>query len=250
MAAWAAAVAAVVIDLVVPSPLALTVVRLILPATVPAASIALAFGADTVPGICAVTVALLATLVAYSAETAEALVQGSAYGEERRLPLRVPAALLLPMALSWTLWCSAVIGAMLLACAARWALATVVMAVAVALSVLLGRRFHRFSRRWLVVVPAGVVLHDQFVLAETAMLQRANITVARLAPIDTSACDLTGPAAGHAVEIILEEMELVVLAPTPAEPRGTALHVQSLLVAPSRAGRALQAMAAAKVPVG
>ena len=61
---------------------------------------------------------------------------------------------------------------------------------------------------------------------------------------------LTGPAAGHVLEIVMRDMELIVLAPTVADPKGKALHVQSLLVAPSRPGRALQALAAAKVPVG
>lgn len=45
-------------------------------------------------------------------------------------------------------------------------------------------------------------------------------------------------------------MELVVLAATPQEPKGKALHVQSILVAPSRPGRALNALAEGKIPVG
>ena len=100
------------------------------------------------------------------------------------------------------------------------------------------------------VVPAGVVLHDPIVLAETLMMQRTNIAVARLAPAQTEAADLTGPAAGHVVEIVLREMALAVLAPNAAEPKGKALHIQSLLVAPSRPGRALQHLSAARVPVG
>ena len=82
------------------------------------------------------------------------------------------------------------------------------------------------------------------------MMQRNNVAVVRLAPADTEAADLTGPASGHALEVVVHDMELVVLAPTIAEPKGRALHVQSLLVAPSRPGRALRALAAAKVPVG
>ncbi len=248
--AWGAAIGCLVIDLVVPSPLGLTLLRLVLPATVPAAVVALTLGATPAWGVPALAVAVLATLVAFTAESAEAMVQGSAYGDEQRLPLRVPAALLPPMALSWMLWCAAVLAAVLLLGARQWVLGSVTTSAAGLFSWLLMRRFHRFSLRWLVVVPAGVVVHDPVVLGETLMLQRANVTLARLAPADTQAADLTGPAAGHALEITVREMALAVLAATQAAPKGQALHVQSLLVAPSRPGRALRAMAAAKVPVG
>ncbi|MGB8860821.1 MAG: hypothetical protein WCC60_16295 [Ilumatobacteraceae bacterium] len=248
-AAWAAAVGALVVALTVPSPLGLTVVRLVLPAAVPGAVIALALGGGAGWGAAALTLAALATLVAFSAETAEALVQGSAYGHEQRLPLRAPAALLLPMAVSWAVWCAVSLGAILLLGGGHWLSGALAAAAAAGIGWLLARRFHRFSRRWLVVVPAGVVLHDHVVLGETLMVQRTNVTVAQLATADTQAADLTGPAAGHAVEIVMRDMELAVLAPTAADPKGKALHVQSLLVAPSRPGRALQAMAAVKVPV-
>ena len=248
--AWGITVAAIVVALVAPSPLGLTVVRLLVPVAVPAAALTLALGAGAGWGLGALTVALLATLVAFSAETAEALVQGSAYGDEQRLPLRAPAVLQLPMLLSWAVWCTVALSGVLLLAAGHWVFGAAAAAFAAGLVWLLGRRFHRLSRRWLVVVPAGVVLHDPVVLAETLMMQRRNVAVVRLAAADTEAADLTGPAAGHALEVVVHDMELVVLAPTLTEPKGRALHVQSLLVAPSRPGRALHALAAAKVPVG
>jgi hypothetical protein len=89
------------------------------------------------------------------------------------------------------------------------------------------------------VVPAGVVIHDHVVLAETVMFARRAIDSIGLALAGTEAADLTGPAAGHAVEVALREPETVVLAPTRVKPNGTALHVRAVLVAPSRPGRAL-----------
>ena len=248
-AAWGAAIAVLVLSLVVPSPLGLTAVRLVLPATVPAAVVALAADAGAM-GVVALAAALIASLTAVSAETAEAFVQASAYGDEHRFPMRPPAALLVPMVLSWLVWCAATLGAVVLLATQQWVAGAVVALVAGGLTSLLARRFHRFSRRWLVIVPAGVVIHDHVVLGETLLLQRGNIALARLAPATTEAADFTGPAAGHAVEVAVREMVLAVLAPTPADPKGKALHVQSLLVAPSRPGRALQAIAAMRVPVG
>ena len=71
-----------------------------------------------------------------------------------------------------------------------------------------------------------------------------------LALADTQAADLTGPAAGHAVEIALRDPSTVVLAHTRAKPNGTALHVRSVLVAPTRPGRLLRAAADGRLPVG
>jgi len=248
--AWGLVVAALVIDLVVPSPLGLTIVRMVLPLSVPAAALALAYGASPARGVSALALALLATLVAFSAEAGEALVQGGAYGEERRLPLRPPAVVLPFMVVSWVVWAALALVAVLALSDHRWLVGALVAAVGGLLGWMLFVRFHRFSRRWLVLVPAGAVLHDHVVLGETLMLPRPNVVGAALAPADTEAADLTGPAAGHAVEIVVREMVLAVLAATPADPKGKALHVQSLLVAPSRPGRALQAIAAVKIPVG
>jgi len=247
--AWGAVVAVVLVALVAPSPLGLTVTRTTLPLLVPGAAVALATGAATW-GVAALALALLATLVAFTAETAEAFVQAAAYGDERRLPLRAPAALLVPMVLSWVVWCALALAAALALCAGAWLPGVALSLVAAVLAVPLFTRFHRFSRRWLVLVPAGVVLHDHVVLGETLLLMRPNVALARLAPASTEAADFTGPAAGHAVELTVRDMVLALLAATPANPKGKALHVQSLLVAPSRPGRALRALATAKVPVG
>jgi hypothetical protein len=129
-----------------------------------------------------------------------------------------------------------------LALAARsWILGTVLTALAIALAVVLAKRYHRLSKRWLVLVPAGVVLHDHFLLAETNMLSKVDIGSAGLALVGTEAANFTGNALGPVVEIRLRELTTFVLA---APPRGQtrALHVQSFLISPTRPGRTLQAL--------
>jgi len=248
--AWSLMTVAMVIALVVPAPLSLTVMRILAPATVPAAVTVLALGNGALWGAVALVAAVLTAMVSLSAEAAEALVQGSAYGREHRLPLRTPAALLIPMLLVWSVWCTVLLSAVLELGAEHWVVGGVLAALAGALGWLLAQRLHRFSRRWLVVVPAGLVVHDSVTLGETLMVRRGNVALARLAPANTQAADLTGPAAGHALEIVLRDMELVVLAGSAKEPKGKALHVQSILVAPSRPGRALIALSEGKIPVG
>ena len=116
-----------------------------------------------------------------------------------------------------------------------------VAVVGALLSLLLVPRFTALARRWLVFVPAGVVVHDQVVLGETLMVPRAELDGIDLALAGTEAADFTGPAAGHAVEVRLRSMGNALLAPTKASPRGTALHMQSFIVAPTRPGLVLQA---------
>lgn len=248
--AWGLVVAAVALSVVVPAPLGLAVVRLLVPASVPAMVAALLLGASSTIGVAAVALAVVASALALAAETGEAMVQAAAYGAERRLPLRTPAPLLLPATVAWLLWCALAVGGVLALCATNWVLGAVLVLLAAALGRLVLRRTHQLTRRWLVIVPAGVVVHDQLVLAETLMVPTSNVRLARLALAGTEAADLTGPAAGHAVEITVGEMVLALFPATAEQPKGRALHVQSFLVAPSRPGRALRALADGKVPVG
>jgi len=223
--------------------------RMITPASVPAAVVTLLFGATALRGVAAIGGAVLVTLTVFMAETGEALVQTAAYGDERRLPLRVPAAMQLPIALAWALWFTTSLAAVLLLAADRPFIGLAVLAVAGALTWLVYQRLHHFSCRWLVSVPAGVVVHDPVVLGETLMVLRANVHHAHLALADTEAADLTGPAAGHALEITVREMVQVTFPATAKHPKGTAIHAQAFLVAPSRPGRALQALAERKISV-
>ncbi len=247
---WWLGVAAVVVALVVQGPAGLTVVRLLSPATVPVAVIVWVAGSNAVLAGPATALAVVTTLVAMSGEAGEALVQGAAYGHERRFPLRVPAAMLPPIALAWSVWCATLLAAVVFVARAAWVAGLSFAAVFVVLTWFLVSRFHRFSQRWLVLVPAGVVVRDPVMLGETLMVQRTNVAHAELALAGTEAADLTGPAGGMALDIAVREMVLAVFPATEVDPKGRAIHVQSFLVAPSRPGRALQAMSDARLPLG
>jgi hypothetical protein len=247
--AWWIIAGAVVVALVVCGPVGLTVVRMLVPCAIPVAVISLLLGASALTGVAALAAATLVTLSAFVAETGEACVQVSAYGDERRLPLRAPAAMQIPIALAWLLWVATLVAGVLLLAAERMVTGIALIAVACVLTWLIYQRLHRFSCRWLVSVPAGVVIHDPVVLGETLMVLRPNVLHARLALAGTEAADLSGPAAGHALEITMHEMVQVVFAATSAKPKGSAIHAQVVLVAPSRPGRALRALADRKIPV-
>lgn len=245
---WWAAVAAMVVALVVPGALGLTIVRTAAPLGVVGAVGGLVADANGALAVAALAIALLATAVVMAAEFGEAMVQGAAYGDERRFPLRTPAAYYLPVVASWVLWCGLLVGAVVLLGLRLWVPGAVGALATAALGWFLGRRLHRFSRRWLVIVPAGVVVHDHVVLAETLMVPTGNLRRCGLAYADTEALDLSGPAGGHLLEITVVEMEKPILAPTRAEPKGKAFHAAAFLIAPSRPGRVLSALGSAGAP--
>jgi hypothetical protein len=241
---------AVALAFLVPSTVSLTVARTIVPGAVVVAVLAAVHADDAVDAVVCVAIAIAAAALVASGELGEAFAQASAYGGERRFPLRPPVAFIIPAAVSWVVLCAcAIAGPLALAAGSPVAGGALTLA-AVVLSGFLGRRFHRLSRRWLVVVPAGLVIHDHVVLAETVMFRRAAVTSMGLALVDTEAADLTGPAPGHAVEIALREPATIVLAPTREKRDGTTLHASAVLIAPSRPGRALAAARSVNVSVG
>ena len=139
-------------------------------------------------------------------------------------------------------WCTVTLGAAAAVWHHSWLVAAALAVVSGGLKLLVLSRMQRLSNRWLVVVPAGLVVHDPLVLGETLMVQRNNVRSVALALEDTEAADLTGPAAGTAIEVVLHEMVTAVFPSSAAHPTGRAVHMASFLVSPSRPGRALRAL--------
>jgi hypothetical protein len=245
-AGWIAGVAA----MAVPATLSLTATRVVVPLAVVAAIAALVGGAPAGTGALFAGLAIVATAVALSGELGRAFVQASAYGNEERFLLRPPLGFVAAAVLAWLLWSAALVAGALLTGARLWLVGVPLLLVAAAGAVVLGRRWHLLSGRWLVFVPAGLVLHDRVVLGETLMLRRSQVDRLRLAPADTEALDLTGPASGHAIETTVREMVTVLLPPSTSHPTGRAVHVRSFLVGPSRPGSALAAASRRSFPVG
>jgi hypothetical protein len=239
VACWIVWAATLVVALVARTA-SLTIVRVVVPATVPA-SIWAALAADdpsaatTVVGLVAATVTTVAALLA---PTGEAFVDGSSYGDERRMPLRPPGVLLLgPLELAWAVAVVGLTAGPLLLAFEQWIAGAVLTAIGVPLAVLAARALHRLSRRWLVFVPAGFVVHDHLALAEPTLVPRNLVTAMGVARRDTTATDLTVGALGVALETRLSEATAVV--PTRRDGSIEALDIVAFLVAPSRPGAAL-----------
>ena len=235
--AWAGWVVALVAALV-PSTVSLTVLRVAAPAALAATVSAVVAGTGPTAGIVSVAAGVVVTLVVLAPETAEVFVDGSSYGDERRLPLRTPAPLLAgPVELAWLAVVAPGVGAVLLA-AGQWVAGALVVAAGVPLAVLGARSLHSLARRWLVFVPAGLVVHDALALAEPVLFRRQTIRSLAAAAAGTTAFDLTAGAAGLAVELALTAPVALV----PAARRGTPAELteaEAVFFTPSRPGRVL-----------
>jgi hypothetical protein len=194
-------------------------------------------GFDLGDGV-ALAASILLTALCFLPAVGAVFLHGLAYGDEERVALRAPGALLLgPIEISWlVLVAAASVGPLLLA-AQQWIAGVVAVVIGALLVVLLARALHELARRWLVFVPAGVVVHDPLGLGDPVLLVRARVQSFGPAPADSDATDLTMAAPGLALEIgLAQKTEMVQrLGRSGSRP----LVTSALLVTPTRPGAAV-----------
>lgn len=240
------------VALLVPRTTSLTAARLLVPAAPAAALVATLTGPVTVADVVAVSVGVIAFGLLLLPATADAMVNGSSYGDEARFLLKTPGALLFgPIQLMWLVTVAgATVGPLLLA-ARQWVAGGLVTAVGAGAVMVGVRALHGLSRRWVVFVPAGLVLHDLMAMADALLVPRKLLGRLRPAPAGTDATDLTLGSGGLALELDLTEP--TVIAPRPRNPRQPTLepiHVTALLVTPARPGALLNEARARRLRVG
>lgn len=224
-------------SLLIPSTISCTAVRLVAPLPLAAVVVGAIRGASGITIGVAAAGAFLALGTLLSAEIGRVLVQGSAYGDEARFLLRPPTLLMLTMVpLAWLVAVAPVLAAVALLAARQWVLGVALALVGAAGAVAAARRLHRLSRRWLVFVPAGVVVHDQFAMAETAMFRRSDVRSIAAAEVGTTALDLSAGAAGLVVEIALGGATPVVPQPAPGRPNAP-VTTAAVLICPTQPGK-------------
>ena len=272
---FAAALAAMVL----PGPLALTAARVTVPANLAASVWALAVIDDRSwlsHGV-ALAAAAVAVVAVLHPAFGDAVTDASSYGAERRFLLRAPGpGLLTLVAPMWLLTCAGAAAGPLLMADRRWPAGAAATLIGWPAALLAGRALHRLARRWLVFVPAGLVVHDHLTLAQPVLLTRSEIAslrpapagatdtagatdLAAVAPADTAdtaaltadtkpaAADLTAAALGLALEVRLAgPAELPVVAGRRGK-KGRA--VTALLVSPTLPARVLAAAADRGIPI-
>jgi hypothetical protein len=237
------------VAMLVPRPITLTVVRVVAPASLAAAvwAVLAVDDLDTATAVIGLVAAVAVTIAALVAPVGEAFVDGSSYGDERRMPLRPPGMLLLgPLQVAWAAVVVGLTAGPLLFAARSWAAAVVATIVGVPVALLAARALHRLARRWIVFVPAGFVLHDHLALADPTLFPRNVVAGIGFAPADTTATDYTIGATGLALEVGLAQPVDVV----PARRRGglDTIEITAFLFSPSRPGSVLREAMRRRIP--
>lgn len=246
-AVWAGTLLATLVA----APVTLTVVRIVAPAAPLAAGWAVATGR---PGVVAAAAAATGTLAAAAVSLAPAVgrafVNAPAYPNERRHLLRLPGALVLgPVPLAWAVTVAAPTAAVMLAAAEVWAGAGVAIVLGGPAAVVASRSLSTLTQRWVVLVPAGLVLRDTMALAEPVLFRSQLVEALRPAPAGTDSLDLTLGAAGLALELLLTEKVPMTLV-KPKERVAEAGASARLLFTPTRPGAVLADAAERSIPVG
>ncbi len=246
-AAWTCGLVA----LIAPRPWGVTLLRVVAPAALGCA-IATAWSTSGTSAALAITSAAVAAVLALSAPVAEAGANAMAYGDERRFPLRIPTPLLLgPVPIAVALVIASVATGPLLLADAKIVAGVLAVVVAVPITIVAVRSLHALARRWLVLVPAGVVVADPLTLAEPTLMMRRDVVSMRpsvAAQVAAGALDLRLGTLAGSVEIVLREAQPF------ARRRGRAaaelLQADRVIVAPARAREALRVAGTRRLPTG
>jgi hypothetical protein len=243
--------ALVLLATLVPRTFTLTLIRVAIPASVVAAGWATLAAAE--PGWqhgLALASTLAAAVASLAPTTGERFVNGSAYGAERRFPLRAPGLVML--GLVEAVWMAVVAGAVagpLLLASEQWAAGAAATVVGWPLAVAGTRSLHRLAQRWLVFVPAGLALVDPLTLADAISMPARTLVSIQPALADTTAHDLTAGALGLAVHAAFTE--LLTIAPLVSSDDGSALvEVNAILFTPTRPGAVLREALDRGLPLG
>ncbi|HSS11873.1 MAG TPA: hypothetical protein VLL25_18440 [Acidimicrobiales bacterium] len=243
--------AAVLVGTLVPHPLGLTALRLAAPAAaVAAVGAAITDRPSALASAAAIAITLLNLVLAMMPITGLFYVNGAAYPNERRYLLRAPGPLLAgPLEVVWAVAVGAPVAGVLLLAAKAWVAGVIVLVVGVPVAAILARALHGLSRRWVVFVPAGLVLHDPISLLDPPLFQRRVIETLRPAPVHSVALDLTQRAPGLALELVLWEKVPMTLV-KPGTIGGQSGASALLRFTPTRPGQVLREAQRRRVPVG
>ncbi len=165
------------VALLAPRPTGLTAIRTISPAFAVASIVAVVFGdVGTLAGIGAVAATVFAAALVALPACARAAAAGIAYGDEVRQPLRTPPGLYLgPIPLARAVAVAGVAAGPLVLADGSIVLGAVLLAVGFPAAWLALRSLHTVSARWLILVPAGVVVLDPMTLADPVLFVRRAI---------------------------------------------------------------------------
>jgi hypothetical protein len=195
------------VALLAPRPWGLTALRIVAPAVV-LLTFASATSTSATSALLAGSTAIVAMAFALSSPVAHAAANSIAYGDESRFLLRTPISLLLgPVPLAILLTGAGACAGPLLLADGRIVSGLVVTVVGFAVAFAMVRSLHSLARRFLVFVPAGVVVVDPLTLADPVLMRREYIVRIGQPDAETAdeALDLRLGTRAGTIELALRE---------------------------------------------
>lgn len=163
------------IALLTTRPWGFTILRVVAPSAV-ALTIVSAWSAPAATAALAIATSILALVSALSSAVAHACTASTAYGPEQRFPLRAPMPLLIaPLPVSAALMAAAIASGPLLLANGDIVAGIVAVVIGAPLAFVLGRALVSLDRRWIVLVPAGLVVVDPLAFPDAVLLPREQI---------------------------------------------------------------------------
>ncbi len=241
--------AAVLLATFAPRPAGLTALRIGGPVCLAVVALAVVAGdVDTGATAAAIPGAAVAALLAIAPPVAAQCVQGAAYGDERRIPLRIPPVLLLgPVPVAVAAVAAGVASGPLLVADGRLGWGIPALVIGLPLAAALTRSLHVLARRIAVAVPAGLVVADPLTLLDAVLLPHSRLAAFAVAsarlPTDPGTVDLRLGAVRRSLRIDFGEPVALTLRPRPGRPAASTA-ASAVLVAPTDVDAVVAAVAA------
>ena len=190
-------------------------------------------------------------ILAFLPELGNSLVDGLSYGNERRLLLRCPSALYLgPLPLAWVVTVSGAWLGPIFLVNGQWLFGSISIFFGIPIAAAGIRSMHQLSKRWIIFVPNGFVLHDLLSTREPFLIRRADLS--SLGAIKTGDSldsegflDISQNALGAVLQASIDgEVEVVPQSRQIAEVK----LVKQVFFCPTRPGAALKEAANRNLP--
>jgi len=238
------------VALFVPHTVTLTFLRVTAPAGIVACAWA-GFGpADSTVTALALAVTGVVSVLIHSAPFGSEFVNGTSYGDERRLLLRPPSVLLVgPIPLAWAVTVAGVIAGPLLLGASQTVGGIAALVIGWPLATVAARSLYSLSRRWLVFVPSGMVVHDVASLIDPQLFRRSDIRRIGPALAESEALDVSQGALGLSLEVRFEQ-PMTVVQRDGRNTKGISSEPNAILVSPSQPGEVLAEADRRKIVIG
>jgi len=194
--------ALILLSTLIATPVSLAVIRIGAPA---AAALSLWSALETsgsFSGIIGLAAGAIAASVALSAPLGDRFSDGASYGDERRFLLRAPGPVLLLFGpLAWLTSLAGLTVGPILLLDKNFLLGSLISLCGFPLSVISSNAIYQLGRRWLVLVPAGILLHDHLSVGDPTLIPRNQLANFSPAKVETNALDLSQNSFGLSLEI-------------------------------------------------